>query len=117
VSPPSLTGSWDPNRIDQVLTNLITNAIKFGRGQPITVSVGELGDRARIAVADRGVGISAEDHERIFERFERTEPARNYRGVGVGLWLVRELVRAMGGSVFVESTLGEGATFFVEIPR
>jgi signal transduction histidine kinase len=79
--------------------------------------VSELEARARIAVADKGVGISAEDHERIFERFERTEPARYYRGVGVGLWLVRELVQAMGGSVRVESRLGEGATFFVELPR
>jgi signal transduction histidine kinase len=117
VSPASLRGSWDPKRIDQVVTNLLTNAIKFGRGQPITVSVSELEGRARITVADSGVGISAEDHERIFERFERTEPARNYRGVGVGLWLVRELVQAMGGSVRVQSRLGEGATFLVEVPR
>jgi signal transduction histidine kinase len=116
VGPPSLRGSWDPNRIDQVLTNLLTNAIKFGRGHPITISVSELERLARISVADEGVGISAEDHERVFERFERAEPARNYRGVGVGLWVVRELVQAMGGSVKVESRLGEGATFFVEIP-
>jgi signal transduction histidine kinase len=115
--PTSLRGSWDPNRIDQILTNLLTNAIKFGRGRPITVSLTELEDRARISVADEGVGISAEDHERVFERFERAEPARNYRGVGIGLWVVRELVQAMGGSVRLESRLGEGATFFVEIPR
>ena len=117
ATPSSLLGSWDPARLDQVLTNLLTNAIKFGSGHPINVSMSDLEDRVRIAIADGGIGIPAKDQARIFERFERTQSARVYRGVGVGLWVVRQLLNGMGGSVRVESEPGRGATFIVEIPR
>lgn len=117
VAPPALNGLWDRSRLDQVVTNLMTNALKYGRGQPVTLTVSGSEAAARIAVADSGIGVAPENHERIFERFERAESVRNYGGFGIGLWIVREIVRGMGGSVRVESQPGQGATFIVELPR
>jgi signal transduction histidine kinase len=117
VAPPSVEGRWDRGRLDQVLTNLVANAIKYGRGQPITIAVSATERLARIAVIDRGIGVAPEHQARIFERFERAQSVRNYGGFGIGLWIVREIVTALGGSVRVESQPGEGATFVVELPR
>ena len=75
------------------------------------------GDRATLEVIDHGTGIASVDHERIFRRFERAVSRRNYGGFGLGLWLVREIVTRLGGSVAVFSQLGEGATFRVSLPR
>ena len=116
VAPESLAGCWDRGRLDQVVTNLMTNAIKYGRGKPITIEVSAAEGAVRIAVIDRGIGVAPEHQARIFERFERAEPVRNYGGFGIGLWIVREIVTRMGGSIRVESRLAEGATFVVELP-
>jgi signal transduction histidine kinase/tetratricopeptide (TPR) repeat protein len=116
----SIVGRWDRSRLDQITTNLLTNAIKFGGGRPIDVGVelnpDDLG-RARLWVRDQGVGIDAADHARIFERFERAASIRHFAGFGIGLWIVRQIVEALSGTVRVESTLGTGACFIVELPR
>jgi signal transduction histidine kinase len=110
-------GHWDRERLDQVLTHLLANALKFGGGRAVKVVVESAGDLARFSVIDRGIGIPVEDQERIFGRFERAASANHYGGFGLGLWIVRELVQAMGGSIRVESRLADGATFVVELPR
>ncbi len=113
---PGVIGQWDPDRLDQVLTNLLTNAIKYGPGRPIEVSVERRGGGAGLRVRDHGVGIHPRDHARIFERFERATSTRHYGGVGIGLWIVREIVRAHGGNISVDSAPGQGATFEVQLP-
>ena len=102
--------------MEQVLRNLISNAVKYGEGRPIDVTIRD-GDPVRVAVTDRGIGISAEDIERIFERFERAVPVRRFGGFGVGLWVARTVVQAMGGAIRVESAPGAGSTFTIELPR
>jgi signal transduction histidine kinase len=109
-------GQWDRARLDQVLTNLLSNAAKYGAGGPIEVTVSMDGSQARLAVRDSGIGISPEDHGRIFERFERAVPGRNYSGFGVGLWICKQIVQSLGGAIRVSSRLGEGSTFEVELP-
>jgi PAS domain S-box-containing protein len=111
-----VVGWWDRSRLDQVLTNLITNALKYGGRSPITVEVAGDCSTARISVVDRGPGIPETDQARIFEQYERAAPT-NLGGLGLGLWLVRELVRAHGGEVAVRSRLGDGAAFTVTLPR
>ncbi len=116
-APAAVTGVWDRMRLDQVLTNLLANAVKYGPGKPVDVRVrGEPG-RALVSVRDHGIGISAADQQRIFERFERAVSRRNYGGFGLGLWIVREIVEALGGTVRVESAPGAGSNFTVELSR
>lgn len=117
TAPDSLVGSWDAFRLGQVFTNLVSNAIKYAPGKPIEVTLEEAGDRARLRVRDRGMGIAADDQARIFERFERAVSSRNYGGVGLGLWISRQIVEAHGGTIRVESKPGQGSEFVVELPR
>jgi PAS domain S-box-containing protein len=112
-----VTGFWDPQRIDRAITNLIANAIKYGAGAPIVVSVRADEKRAIVAVKDHGIGIDPADHERIFGRFERAVSMRNYGGFGLGLWIVRQLAEAHDGTVAVESQRGAGSTFTMVLPR
>ncbi|MBZ4421747.1 ATP-binding sensor histidine kinase [Myxococcus sp. RHSTA-1-4] len=111
-----VVGRWDRTRLEQVVTNLLSNALKFGAGKPIEVTVEEREGRARLVVRDYGIGISAERLPHIFGRFERAVSAREYGGLGLGLYIVREILSALGGSVRVESTPGSGTTFTVELP-
>jgi signal transduction histidine kinase len=118
VSDGAVVGRWDPDRIDQVVTNLVSNAIKYGEGEPIEVGVADRGECAAFWVEDRGVGIPTEQRERIFERFERGDSDHNHSGgLGLGLWIVREIVHAFGGEIDVESEVGEGTTFYVTLPK
>jgi signal transduction histidine kinase len=94
----------------------VTNALKFGAGRPVWVTVERADAAARVEVRDAGPGIAAVDHARIFERFERAVPLHRYGGFGLGLWTAREILRAHGGTIAVASAPGEGATFTVEIP-
>jgi signal transduction histidine kinase/CHASE1-domain containing sensor protein len=110
-------GRWDRMRLDQVVTNLVSNAIKYGPGKPVEISVEADGDLAILSVRDHGIGIPEADQRRIFHRFERAVSRRNYGGFGLGLWIVRQIVEALGGAVRVESAPGEGSTFTVQLER
>ncbi len=113
----SLSGRWDRLRVEQVVSNLIGNSIKYGRGAPIEVAVAADGDLARITVRDFGIGISPEDEARIFERFERAVSHRHYGGLGLGLWIARQIVEAHGGRITFERPPDIGTRFAVELPR
>ncbi|WNG62070.1 PAS domain-containing protein [Archangium gephyra] len=115
-APAPVHGHWDAHRLDQVLVNLLTNAAKYGAGHPVHVRVEEAGGFARLTVRDEGIGIAPEALPRLFGRFERAVSERQYGGIGLGLYISRQLVEAMGGRVHVDSRLGEGATFAVELP-
>lgn len=106
----------DRYRIDQVITNLITNAIKYGEGRPIRISTHREDSAAVILVEDRGMGIAPEHLDRIFHRFERATSFRKISGLGLGLYISRQIVEAHGGKISVSSRPGEGSTFRVELP-
>ena len=115
--PPEVAVKWDRLRVEQVLTNLMSNAMKFGAGSPIEVRVEATDDHVEIAVRDFGIGISDEDQARIFGRFERAVSTRNFGGLGLGLYISAQIVRAHQGSLRVESQPGKGACFIVRLPR
>lgn len=110
-------GTWDRARLTQMIEHLLSNAVKYGAGKPIDMGVLVDPDRARFYVLDRGIGIRHEDRARIFGRFERLLSIRNYGGFGLGLWLVRQIVEAHGGTIDVWSEPGQGSRFTVELPR
>jgi PAS domain S-box-containing protein len=113
----SITGEWDQLRIEQLVTNLVSNAIKYGAGQPIEVTVRADGDDAVLEIRDHGPGVAPEHMERIFDRFERASSVRHHGGFGLGLYVAREIVRAHGGSIAVQNAEGGGARFSVRLPR
>jgi PAS domain S-box-containing protein len=114
---PGVTGTWDRLRLEQVLANLLSNAIRYGQGAPVVVSLTGDARTARLVVKDYGIGIAAEDQARIFEQFERASSQRHYGGLGLGLWIVRQILDSMGGTIQVASEPGQGAAFSVELPR
>jgi signal transduction histidine kinase len=116
-APAHVIGRWDRLRLEQVVSNLVSNAMKYGHGAAISVAIDATEASARLRIGDRGIGIAAEDQERIFERFERASSMLASTSLGLGLWVVRQIVTALGGNVRVESSLGEGATFIIELPR
>lgn len=116
VAPGPVVGRWDRLRIEQVVDNLLSNALKYGGSGPVTVSVAWVGEQARLVVADEGPGISQDALERIFERFERASAAPRPEGLGLGLYICREIVEAHGGSIRAESALGRGSAFEVRLP-
>jgi signal transduction histidine kinase len=116
-APDPVVGRWDRSRIHQVLVNLITNAVKYGRDQRIDVDVRMNVDRAVLAVRDQGIGIEQSALERIFDRFERAVSSKHFGGFGLGLWISREIVQAHGGSIRARSEVGTGSEFVVELPR
>lgn len=109
-------GEWDAFRIDQVLTNLLANALKFGGGRPVEVSVTHRDGTALLSVRDHGIGIAPADQARVFERFERAVADRSYGGMGLGLWISRQIVEAHGGTLSVESAPGSGSRFQAALP-
>jgi signal transduction histidine kinase len=109
-------GTWDRLRLEQVVTNLLQNAIKYGQGGPIRISIEREGALAVLKVEDRGLGISPADQRRIFERFERAVSARQYGGMGIGLFLVRQILAAHEGDIEVSSEPGRGAVFTARLP-
>lgn len=107
----------DPFRMEQVLTNLLTNAMKYGNGKPIRIEANIVdGEKAWVAIKDQGIGISSQDQKRIFTRFERAIPANEVSGLGLGLAIVKDIVEAHQGNISVESELSRGSTFMVELP-
>jgi signal transduction histidine kinase len=110
-------GYFDRMKLEQIVSNLVTNAIKYGGGKPVTIEVQGNEETAVLIVADQGIGIAAKDQERIFQRFERASEGHKKASLGLGLYIVRSLVEAHGGTVAVQSELGKGATFTVTVPR
>jgi PAS domain S-box-containing protein len=115
-APAPVVGRWDRLRIDLVVTNLLTNALRYGERRPVRIAVATVRDKARVVVEDQGLGIRREDQERIFERFVRAVPSQKFGGLGVGLWLSRQIVDAHGGRLTVASEAGQGSRFTVELP-
>ncbi|MGK9066771.1 hybrid sensor histidine kinase/response regulator [Stutzerimonas chloritidismutans] len=114
--PEPVVGIWDEFRIEQVLANLLTNAMRYGAGKPVQVSVGQQGEQAWIEVQDQGIGISQKSLERIFCQFERAEGSERSAGLGLGLFIAEQIVRAHQGCIAVESEEGQGSTFRVSLP-
>ncbi|MFZ5471544.1 MAG: PAS domain-containing sensor histidine kinase [Myxococcota bacterium] len=112
-----LWGRWDRLRMDQVIDNLLSNALKYGKGKPVSLSLEERSGQVHLTVRDEGIGIAPEAQERIFQRFERAVPGRHIGGIGLGLWIVRQFVESMGGRVELDSAPGKGSTFLVELPQ
>ncbi|MES1208797.1 MAG: PAS domain S-box protein [Pseudomonadota bacterium] len=115
-APAAVTGKWDRLRVEQVVMNLLSNAIKYGAGQPVTVSLTVQNREAVVRVSDHGPGISDKDVGRIFERFERASPMRHYGGLGLGLYVSREIVRGEHGTIGVRNLADGGACFEVRLP-
>ena len=111
-----VVGQWDAMRIEQIVDNLLLNALKYGAGKPVTIRATTDGATATLTVEDHGIGLSPADRERIFGRFERAVSSRNYGGLGMGLFIVKQVVEAHAGSVDVQSQPNHGATFVVRLP-
>jgi PAS domain S-box-containing protein len=114
---PSITGSWDRLRLEQVLTNLLTNAFKYGAGRPVTISARADDVTARLEVRDHGIGIAREDAARIFDKFERAVPLSHFGGLGLGLYISRQIVVTHGGTIELDSERDAGAVFRIILPR
>ncbi|MDN4546226.1 MULTISPECIES: hybrid sensor histidine kinase/response regulator [unclassified Pseudomonas] len=111
-----VNGSWDEFRIEQVISNLLTNALRYGAKSPITVKVYSDGDQALVEVQDQGIGISEDNQKRIFQQFERVSVKEAVAGLGLGLFISEQIVAAHGGTITVQSRIGEGALFRVCLP-
>ncbi len=117
LPPAAVWGEWDAARLRQALSHLLSNAAKYGRGRPVEIQVGFDKNAARLSVRDQGIGIDPEQQGKIFERFERAVSPRHYGGFGLGLWVARRAVHALGGTIRVDSRRGDGSTFTIELPR
>jgi signal transduction histidine kinase len=111
-----VVGQWDEFRIEQVISNLLTNALRYGAKKPIDVSVYIDGDQAVVDVRDQGIGISQENQQRVFQQFERVSASQVAAGLGLGLFISEQIVAAHSGTISVQSELGEGALFRVCLP-
>ena len=117
AAPATLAGTCDEVAVQQIVENLMSNAVKYGANKPISVSLREEQGTVALDVRDQGIGISAADQARIFSPFERAVSRQQQPGFGLGLWVVGRLATAMGGTVQVSSDLGQGSTFSVRLPR
>jgi two-component system, OmpR family, sensor kinase len=112
----NLVGDLDQTAVEQIIENLLSNAVRYGAGGPIEVTLVRSVNAARLSIRDHGIGISEYDQVRIFEKFQRAATSRSDGGFGVGLWITRQLVLAMRGEISVTSALGLGSTFTVVLP-
>jgi two-component system, OmpR family, sensor kinase len=112
----NLVGDLDQTAVEQIIENLLSNAVRYGAGGPIEVTLVRSVNAARLSIRDHGIGISECDQVRIFEKFQRANTSRSDGGFGVGLWITRQLVLAMRGEISVTSALGLGSTFTVVLP-
>jgi PAS domain S-box-containing protein len=113
----AVDGNWDRVRIEQVIENLVTNAIKYASEGPIVIEIAACDDVARLSVTDHGPGIASEDLSRIFGAFERASSQVSYGGMGLGLYIAREYAAAHHGKLAVSSKPGQSTTFTLELPR
>lgn len=116
-APKEIFGMWDRFRIEQVITNLLSNAMKYGNGKSIEIRLKEYDESVTIEVEDNGIGIPPENQRRIFDCYERAVSGKQYAGVGLGLWIVRHIVEAHEGQISVRSSEGFGSTFSVTLPK
>lgn len=112
----AIPGAWDEFRIEQVVANLLTNAMRYGGGKPIQVTAERRGDQVAVTVRDHGIGIAPEDQARIFGQFERAAGSQDVPGLGLGLYITHQIVQAHHGRIEVHSARGEGAAFTVTLP-
>ncbi len=112
----NVDGKWDRSRIEQVVFNLLSNATKYGQGQPVEVKVFKKDVFAYLSVKDYGIGIAKEDQDRIFGRFERAIAANEVSGLGLGLFIVKEILSAHQGTIEVKSDIGTGSEFIIKLP-
>jgi two-component system, OmpR family, sensor kinase len=118
TAPESVTGLWDRLAIEQVIDNLVSNAIKYGGRSPVELGLVEENDVVHLHVRDHGKGVPREHRDRIFGRFERAVGHEEFRsGFGVGLWVVGQLVEAMQGTIAIDDAPGGGALFSVKLPK
>jgi PAS domain S-box-containing protein len=117
VETAPVVGCWDRTRLEQVLGNVLGNAIKYGAGRPIRIATRGEGEMAHLDVTDEGIGVAAGDSGRIFDKFERAVPSAHYGGLGLGLYISRQIVEAHGGWIDVDSSPGAGSTFRIALPR
>jgi signal transduction histidine kinase len=113
---PAIVGVWDRLRMEQVISNLLSNAIKYGSGKPVEIDLTTRDGQALVHVIDHGIGIEPQHQQKIFQRFERAGATHAYAGLGLGLWIARQIVDASGGSISVASEPGRGSTFTVALP-
>lgn len=116
-SPESLKGQFDPTRMGQVISNLLSNAIKYGDEKPVEVISEVTAQHYIVKVRDHGKGISKEQHLKIFERFERLHHREEIPGLGLGLYIARQIIEAHGGTLDLESEVGNGSVFIVTLSR
>lgn len=117
IVPENLMAKWDRSRMDQVMINLLTNALKYAAGKPIKVVVSQEGNQIKISVSDSGPGIPADRLDKMFERFERVGASRNIAGLGLGLYIVKQIVFGHHGTIDVKSELGKGSEFIIVLPQ
>lgn len=112
----NIKGYWDKIRLEQAISNLIANAIKYGNGKPINVLTKKTDSGIEIKVKDKGKGIIKEDRSRIFKVFNRGSDVKDYKGIGVGLFLTKQIIEAHGGEIGLFSKEGEGSVFTIKLP-
>ena len=111
-----IKGLWDQVRLDQAFSNLLTNSMKYAAGKPIEITVKKDDNKAKITISDQGIGIDPKLQKTIFERFKRATNDGRFQGLGVGLFIVKQIVEAHGGKIYVKSRLGYGSKFTIELP-
>lgn len=116
IDEPNVIGTWDKLMVEQIIVNIFTNAIKYGAGKPIDITVSKVDGKAILKVRDNGIGISKENLGKIFEKFGRVSSIKNFGGLGLGLYISKEYVSAHDGTIQVKSNLDQGSTFIVELP-
>ncbi|MBL8269907.1 sensor histidine kinase [Steroidobacter sp.] len=117
VPPSPVEGTWDRLASEQILDNLVSNAIRYGDGKPVKIELTSEIAEVLLRVVDHGIGVAPEDRERIFQRFERAGGMPRSGGFGIGLWLSSKLVRAQSGTLELHSEMALGSTFTVRLPR
>lgn len=113
----SINGFWDNMRIEQVITNLLSNAVKYGKGNPINITIKSLGNSIRVEVRDQGIGVEDKLKEIIFNRFERAISPNEVSGLGLGLFISKQIIESHGGKIWVESKKNQGSNFIFELPK
>ena len=116
-SESGLEGRWDRLRIEQVVTNLLTNSLKYAAGTPVEITLSGTKQDVTVTVSDEGPGIPESARERVFLRFERAAPTRNFGGLGLGLYVARQIVEAHGGEISLNAQRPRGAQFVIRLPR